>query len=473
MHPNHMLRFAAASVALALLLAACGPSKSADPPIATAEPAAAATQKLEPSPTASATATPTPASGPTATTAATATALALTPATRATDLPLRDRLADVAWSELVTLTEDFSPRESATEEERVAADYLAGKFRDMAYEAELRPFSFELMARDGPLLKLNVPGSSEFQAFPISLSGLGQPSGRILDVGRAFTEDIPEQGLEGRIALIARGTSTFEQKVSNVEKAGAVAAVIYNNEPGNFGGRLFDQAEIPAISISQESGEAIRDLLADGDVEATVSVIMQTHNSRNVLGEKPGSGDGVVVLGGHFDTVADTQGANDNGSGVATLLAVAQEVLERSYPFTLRFIAFGAEEVGLFGSRSYVGSLTEEEVADIIAMVNIDVPGSGESVEVIGTRELADTVLEYGESNGLGVLRGIPLSGASSDHAPFQAAGVPVAFFLADDLSRINSPADDIEFVKPELMGTTAALTLGLLDSLAEAQAAK
>ena len=40
-------------------------------------------------------------------------------------------------------------------------------------------------------------------------------------------------------------------------------------------------------------------------------------------------------------------------------------------------------------------------------------------------------------------------------------------FFLADDLSRINAPGDDLEFVKPELMGTAAALGLGLLDSLA------
>ena len=468
-HSSHMIRAVAASVAVAFLLAACGPSTPSDAPVAAAEPAAAATQGLSPSPTASATATP--ASGPTATAAATVTVPALTPATQAADLSLADRLADVAWSELVTLTEEFSPRESATEQEQVAADYLADKFRDMGYEAELRPFSFELMARDGPLLKLNAPEGREFQGFPISLSGLGHPSGDILDVGRAFTEDIPAQGLDGKIALIARGTSTFQQKVSNVEEVGAVAAVIYNNEPGNFGGRLFNQADIPAISISQESGEAIRDLLAGGDVEATVSVIMQTHDSRNVLAEKAGTGEGVVVLGGHFDTVPDTQGANDNGSGVATLLAVAREVAERTYPFTLRFIVFGAEEVGLFGSRNYVSSLTEDETADIIAMVNIDVPGSGESVEVIGTRELADGVLEYGESKGLGVLKGIPLSGASSDHAPFQAAGVPVVFFLADDLSRINSPADDIEFVKPELLGTTAALTLGLLDSLAEAQA--
>lgn len=381
-----------------------------------------------------------------------------------------DRLAKAAHDELVALTENFSPRESATDQEQAAAEYLAGKFREMGYDVRILPFSFHMMSGNGPLLKLSEPQDRELQAHPMYFSGLGRASGVMLDVGYALSDEIPEQGLEGKIALIARGTSTFEKKVSNVEEAGAAAAVIYNNEPGNFGGRLLDRALIPAISISQENGEAIKGLLIDGDVAATVSVIMQLRDSRNVVVEKRGYDGGVVVLGGHFDTVADTQGANDNGSGVATLLTVAEEASERSYPFTLRFILFGAEEVGLFGSRDYVSSLDEAEVAEIIAMVNIDVPGSGTSVEIIGTRNLVDRVLDFGESNGLTVRKGIPFSGASSDHAPFQAIGVPVVFFLADDLSRINSPVDTIEFVRPELLGTTGSLILGLLDDMAEAR---
>ena len=65
----------------------------------------------------------------------------------------------------------------------------------------------------------------------------------------------------------------------------------------------------------------------------------------------------------------------------------------------------------------------------------------------------------------------MPLDGAASDHTPFQVVGIPVAFFLADDFTRINSPADTIEFVRPELLGTAASIGIGVLDSLAGRQA--
>ena len=136
--------------------------------------------------------------------------------------------------------------------------------------------------------------------------------------------------------------------------------------------------------------------------------------------------------------------------------------------FGLRFIAFGSEEVGLLGSRHYVSTLSEDEVGEIIAMLNFDVPGSGRVVQVIGSPNLTTRALLYSDANGLDVRRGLLLEGAGSDHASFRAADVPVLFFLADDITRINSPADTLEFVNPELMGVTVALALGLLDSLAQ-----
>jgi aminopeptidase YwaD len=210
--------------------------------------------------------------------------------------------------------------------------------------------------------------------------------------------------------------------------------------------------------------------MAAGEVTATVSIVYEMNDSRNVIAEMPGKSDDgrVVVLGAHYDTVPDTQGANDNGSGLATLMTIAREVAGKSYPFGLRFIAFGAEEVGLFGSRFYVGSLGQEERESIVAMLNFDVPGSGEFPEVIGSRDLVDEALAHGAANGIEVHRGVPLEGASSDHAPFRDVGIPTAFFLADDLERINSTADTLEFVRPELLGISAFLGLGVLDSLAD-----
>jgi aminopeptidase YwaD len=381
-------------------------------------------------------------------------------------------LADETWEFLVKLTEDFSPRETATDEEKAAADYLLGLFEDIGYEAQLQPFTFERLSTEGPLLTLTVPEERDVEALPIGLGAVATATGLLVDVGLARVDDLPESGLSGKIALVRRGLIAFEDKVRRVQDAGAVAAIIYNNLPNLFRGTLRRQAGIPAVSISKENGESIMKLMAGGDVEATVAVTLTIYDSRNVVAEKPGTaGDGsVVVLGAHYDTVPNTQGANDNGSGVTVLMTIAREVADTSYPFALRFIAFGSEEVGLFGSRHYVDTLSPDEVAEIVAMLNFDVPGSGEIVQVIGSFDLANKALAYADANDIAVMRGSPLEGAGSDHQPFKNVEIPYLFFLADDLSRINSPADSIEFVKPELMGAAAALGLGLLDALAEEQ---
>jgi aminopeptidase YwaD len=223
------------------------------------------------------------------------------------------------------------------------------------------------------------------------------------------------------------------------------------------------------VAISQTSGEIIAEAMAGGDVEATVTLVIKTLESRNVIAEKPGTGDGgaVLILGAHYDTVPETQGANDNGSGLTSLLMIAREVAGESFPFTLRFIAFGSEEVGLFGSRHYVSQLADDEAGNIVAMLNFDVPGSGNQVQVIGSADLVRTVLAYGDATNIGVRAGLPLEGGGSDHVPFRSADIPTLFFLADDLSRINSVLDTIEFVDRRLMGETVALALGLLDDLA------
>ena len=56
----------------------------------------------------------------------------------------------------------------------------------------------------------------------------------------------------------------------------------------------------------------------------------------------------------------------------------------------------------------------------------------------------------------------------ASDHIPFHEAGISVIFILADDLSRINSPRDDIEWINPTLMGWATDIGIQLLDRLAE-----
>ncbi len=448
------------AVVLASLIAACGTDVESTPPAGEPQGAASAS-----APTASPTALASP-------TAAAQTA----PAPPAKAKPAADarssltELTDASWAFLQLLTNEFSPRESATDQERVAADFLVSELEALGLEAVLQPFTVEVLDRDVPVLSIDGTEELDLGGIPLRLSAEGRVTGALVDVGLAFPEDVDPERLRGKIALIQRGTLTFQAKVRRVQEAGAVAAVIYNDWPGRFAGRLSTASEIPAISISQENGEAIKARMADGEVTATVSTVLETADSQNVVLKVPSdsSGGRVVVLGAHYDTTPGTQGANDNGSGAAALMTIIREIADEEFPFDLWFVLFGAEEIGLFGSQHFVASLTMEERDSIVAMLNFDVVGTGEFAEVIGDDDLVDAAIAHGAALGIEVRRGVPLEGARSDHAPFRVVGIPVAFFLADDLQRINSPADTIEFVRPELLGIASAIGLGVLDTLAE-----
>ena len=142
------------------------------------------------------------------------------------------------------------------------------------------------------------------------------------------------------------------------------------------------------ILISGEDGEAIEGLLAEAETQEAIALTMRERTSRNVIAEKPGAGEGVVVLGGHYDSVFGIAGANDNASGTAVLLAIAHKLANVDLPFTLRFVPFGSEELGLLGSQYYVGALTDKERGNIKAMLNFDALGSGSGTRVFGSNEL-------------------------------------------------------------------------------------
>ncbi len=428
------------------------PTATAAPPLptSTAEPTPAPTAA---SPTATPTAAPTPeAQGNDSSSAA-----------RSAIFEDLDLLEARAFAYLNELAEDVGVRTSGTDLERAAAEFLATRFEELGYTTEVQEFSWdapaaslEITGLEPGVLDANIlTGTTGGEVIaPLALAGLGKP------------EDIPAEGLEGKVALIERGEITFADKVSRAHDAGAVAAIIYNREAGNFLGTLRGRSRIPAISLSRDDGLKLKALVEAGEmVEAAVVVEDNAVPSRNVIAEAPGAGGGVVVIGAHYDTVPNSVGASDNSSGVAALLAMAERIEGRSLPFTLRFVAFGSEETGLHGSEHYVDNLTPEELDQINLMINLDSIGSGDRLVVSGDRWAVGHVREAAEREGI-PLEVSARGGGGSDHANFRQAWVPVVFFISDDLSRINSPADTMEHINPSLLGDATALVLDLLENV-------
>ena len=155
--------------------------------------------------------------------------------------------------------------------------------------------------------------------------------------------------------------------------------------------------------------------------------------TRSIIAELPGSEpSSVVMLGAHLDSVLDGPGLNDDGSGVAALLAIARALQGTRPRATVRLAFWSGEELGLLGSSHYVAGLTDAERAAVVAYLNADMIGSPNGYAGVyhetdappGSAALGALLDAAVERAG-----GVPVDvtiGASSDHVAFGQAGIPI-----------------------------------------------
>ena len=186
------------------------------------------------------------------------------------------------------LVRELSPRESATERELNAAEFLAKEFGALGYSAEIQPFDVERLSSESSSLTIANGSQVPIEVAPLRGSAWGTGVGPLVDVGQAGDGDLPDESLDGKVALVQRGGITFQEKAGRVADAGASAAVIYNNLPGNFRGDLGESSAIPVAAISKADGARLLELLNQGPVDADLLVDRVVLPSRNVIAEIPG-----------------------------------------------------------------------------------------------------------------------------------------------------------------------------------------
>ncbi|NEB73854.1 M28 family peptidase [Streptomyces sp. SID14478] len=150
----------------------------------------------------------------------------------------------------------------------------------------------------------------------------------------------------------------------------------------------------------------------------------------NLIADWPGGDTNQVVMAGaHLDSVTAGPGINDNGSGSAavleTALAVSRAQLKPAKH--LRFAWWGAEELGMVGSRNYVNSLATGDRSKISGYLNFDMIGSPNPGYFVYDDDPALEKVFKDYFTGLGIPTEIETEGdGRSDHAPFKSAGIPV-----------------------------------------------
>ena len=456
-----------------------------DTPTAVVEPTATAV--FEPTATTVATAVPTATMVPPTATSVPPTETVDVEAEITAEIdPYLASLADRTYELTIMLAEELSPRQSATEEELEAAMYLLAEMEELGYEVEIQDFevteanaagSIEVLGGEdgsGPSVKFSRPDGDTARIFfvPFEPVMTGEIEGELVYVGLGDDTDYEGVDVEGKIALIARGNLTFEEKETNAAERGAIGAVVFNNQPRfYFGGSLEEEPDVFVGGIPREDGVMLRDALEDSE-DVVVELLVYPDGdgpSRNVIAELNNDidEDKVLVIGAHYDTTPWSAGANDNGSGVASALIVAEELADDELPFDVRFVFFGSEETGLHGSNYYAGELSQAEVNRIEAMINLDVVATGD-LEVFGDEELTGYVVEVAGEYGVELALAEPFEWGLSDYVGFDERGVPYIMFYADELDYINHPSDTVEHVEAEPLGGTVATVLGLIERLAD-----
>ncbi len=375
---------------------------------------------------------------------------------------------DAAFAHVAHLAGVIGPRVAGTPSERQAAEYLAAQFRQFGYQADIHSFRFPYFeARRVELLALGAPPRAVPAAI-FTYSAPTAPGGVEADVvhaGLGRPGDYEGRQISGAIALVARGSITFTEKVSNAAARGAVAVIIFNSAPeGIMAGTLVQPSRIPAVAISNEEGVRLIEATQQGRlrVRLLVDALTEMRTTANVAATKRGATrpEEIVVVGAHYDTVPGSPGANDNASGVAVVLEAARVLAGTPTPRTVQFVLFSAEELGLFGSVAFA----QERRRGVVAMINIDMVGWGEALTAGSSPGRDETMVNA----AVEVARtlGIPLTrfrSAGSDHASFEQVGIPAVFLHRGVDPHYHRPTDLPPVVDPRNLEEATRLVVGML----------
>ncbi len=288
-----------------------------------------------------------------------------------------------------------------------SVDYVVSRLEAAGYDPEVQTFDYTAFRVLGASVLQQVAPTPTTYTEGVDFGAIDQTDpGNVtaavtnvdlqLGVGNTSTSGCEAADFAGfpagNIALLQRGTCTFELKAENAAAAGAVGIVIFNQ--GNTTAN--DRNNIPAVTLTANNTSGIPVIGTTYALGVTLAntpglrmrvfanterMVLPTHN---VLAERTGANDdNVVMAGAHLDSRREGPGINDNGSGSAAILETAEQIAKLKPTNTVRFAWWGAEESGLVGSTNYVNGLSQAEKDRIALYLNFDMIGSPNYIQMV------------------------------------------------------------------------------------------
>jgi len=390
---------------------------------------------------------------------------------------------------LHVLARDIGVRLAGSAGERMAADYVAAEWRRDAAVVSIE--EFPVRERVVTAQSLEVLAGGAWRRFPCSLlSNTPGTEGRTVEAPLAVIDAATGYQREDLSDLRGKGVVHLGSHIEaadhyrrlmdarpafllfvDVRYPGDVATA-----DGMFPAYVHYFGAVPTVSVAYQHAWT---WAADGAAAARLRVDggMRKSRSQNVIGELPGSdpGAGVIYVGAHHDTQADSPGADDNATGVAAILALAGALAGAPRRRTIRFVSFGAEEQLSVGSAVFVRRHREDLRAHGRFMFNFDTLGSHLGWNYLvcnGPDGMARPFVEALKARGQHVKVTTALI-PYADHFPFVAAGVPAAWLGRDNCTAgrffHHRPDDDVSRVSCRLVAELAGGVATVLHELATA----
>ncbi|MEI6311981.1 MAG: M20/M25/M40 family metallo-hydrolase [Bacteroidota bacterium] len=406
-------------------------------------------------------------------------------------------------------------RNTATPGGAMAAKYIAQEFSQIGLTTKttnnsfLQAFTYyagkEYQGKNYLTIgKKNYELNKDYYAINYSSNGLLK--GAIVNVNQGLelpkeSSDFENIKLIGKVAMIDIGYpagfdphsenakyADIPTRIDNAIKYGAKGIIFYKSDTAqedlsNGFDRKVKESAIPIVYIKSYNAS-----LTYTKVNAEVSLKKITKTADNIVGFINNNKPYTIVIGAHYDHLGYGEngnslyrgqnkeihnGADDNASGVASIIEIARNLKnssEKNYNYLI--LAFSGEELGLYGSKSFVENISNQvDSAHIACMINLDMVGrlgeKDKNLEIngIGTAAEWSVILKNISIDNIRVKEGMNGIGPS-DHTSFYLNNIPVLHFFTGQHEDYHKPTDDAAKINFEGMSKVCQYIIAVVMQL-------
>ncbi len=381
-----------------------------------------------------------------------------------------------AYHFMESLVRDIGNRESGTAAEARAAQKIKSWFEEFGL-ANVRIEEFEVQTSRVLKEEASLPDGTKVACAAVGNSLSTPPEGVEGEVVMLESTSLEAlRKIENKIAAL--GIAPNQKEFHKILKAKPLALIYPSRTPlapaiyRSIRAEYVEKENVPAISMAHD--DLLNLMKGPRKLKIVTEMEKVTAKSQNVIGEVRGIlEDEDILVGGHCDTVRSVMGAHDNAAGTAVVLELARIFAHEKPNRTLRFMAFGSEELGLRGS--YYHAKNPENTKNLKLCLDYDVHGillGNLGAVVLGPGELKSLLCFIAKELGISLQATSEMGMGGSDHMPLAFYGVPsVMLSRGGGAAQImHTDLEDLRWCGPEAFVSIGALSQTLLERLLRAE---